>query len=27
MNGATISSVATYGNVGTAWSVQSLNAD
>ena len=27
MNGATVSSVATYGNVGTAWSVQSLNAE
>ena len=27
MNGATITSVAMYGNVGAAWSVQSLNAD
>ena len=27
MNGTTISSVTIYGNVGTAWSVQSLNTD
>ena len=27
MNGTTISSVATYGSAGTAWSVQSLNAE
>ena len=27
MNGKAVSSVTTYGNVGTTWSAQSLNAD
>jgi hypothetical protein len=27
MNGSNVSSVTIYGNVGTSWSVQSLNAD
>ena len=27
MNGATVSSVSNYGNVGTTWNVQALNAD
>ena len=27
MNGTTVTSTFTYGNVGTAWAVQSLNAD